>query len=252
METIIETKDIKKIYIFDKNRKQEVLKNINIKVKRGEFVSVMGHTGSGKSTLLYNMSGMDRITSGNLILEGKDISDFSENEFSKLRQKRIGFIFQHINFLENLNIFDNIVLLAYMAKIQNKEEIDKKAKKLMKETGIYRLAEKSITDATQEQLQWAGICRALINSPDILFADEPTGAVNPEQANDIMDVIHKINSMGTTVLLATHNIKAASRSERILFMKDGGISDEYHFSKSENDLKEREVKLSEWLRKMDF
>ena len=252
METIIETKDIKKIYIFDKNRKQEVLKNINIKVKRGEFVSVMGHTGSGKSTLLYNMSGMDRITSGNLILEGKDISDFSENELSKLRQKRIGFIFQHINFLENLNIFDNIVLLAYMAKIQNKEEIDKKAKKLMKETGIYRLAEKSITDATQEQLQWAGICRALINSPDILFADEPTGAVNPEQANDIMDVIHKINSMGTTVLLATHNIKAASRSERILFMKDGGISDEYHFSKSENDLKEREVKLSEWLRKMDF
>ena len=144
------------------------------------------------------------------------------------------------------------IKLGLLAKIQNKEEIDKKAKKLMKETGIYRLAEKSITDATQEQLQWAGICRALINSPDILFADEPTGAVNPEQANDIMDVIHKINSMGTTVLLATHNIKAASRSERILFMKDGGISDEYHFSKSENDLKEREVKLSEWLRKMDF
>lgn len=252
METIIETKDIKKTYMFGKNKEQEVLKNINIKVKRGEFISVMGPSGSGKSTLLYNISGMDRITSGNLIFEGEDISGFSENEFSKLRLKRIGFIFQHVNFLKNLNIFDNIILPAYIAKIQSKSEINKKTKELMKMTGILELAEKDITEVSGGQLQRAGICRALVNNPDILFGDEPTGALNSKYTNEIMDIICEINRTGTTVLLVTHDVKVASRSERVLFMKDGYISDEYYLGKYETGLKKREEKLSEWLMKMDF
>ena len=252
MEIILETKDIKKTYLFDKNKEQEVLKNINIKVKKGEFISVMGPSGSGKSTLLYNMCGMDRVTSGSLVFEGNDISGYSENEFSKLRLERIGFIFQHVNFLKNLNIFDNIALPAYAAKIQSRKEINKKAEELMEKTGISETGEKDITEVSGGQLQRAGICRALINNPDILFGDEPTGALNSKYTNDIMDIICRINKEGTTVLLVTHDIKVASRSERILFMKDGSITGEYYLGKYEGELKDREEKLSEWLMKLDF
>ena len=252
VETILETKDIKKTYVFDKNIKQDVLKNINIKIKKGEFVSVMGPSGSGKSTLLYNISGMDRITSGNLIFEGNEISGFSENEFSKLRLEKIGFIFQHINFLKNMNIYDNIAFPAYVAKKQSRKEINKKTEELMKKTGIFELAEKDITEVSGGQLQRAGICRALINNPCILFGDEPTGALNSKYANDVMDIICGINKEGTTVLLVTHDIKVALRSERILFMKDGSITGEYHLGKYGNEYKKNKEKLSEWLMKMDF
>ena len=252
METILETRDINKIYRFDKNKEQEVLKNINIKVKKGEFISVMGPSGSGKSTLLYNICGMDRVTSGNLIFEGNDISGFSENEFSKLRLERIGFIFQHVNFLKNLNIYDNIVLPAYVAKIQSRKEVIKKAEELMEKTGIRELGEKDITRVSGGQLQRAGICRALINNPDILFGDEPTGALNSKYTKDIMDIICRVNKEGTTVLLVTHDIKVASRSERVLFMNDGSITGEFCLGKYENGAKNREEKLSEWLMKRNF
>lgn len=253
MDIILECKNMNKTYIFNKNISQDVLKDVNIKIQKGEFLSVMGPSGSGKSTLLYNISGMDKMTSGNLIFEGSDISGFSENEFSKLRLGKIGFIFQHVNFLKNLNIFDNIALPAYAAKFQSREEINKKTEELMKKTGIFELAEKDITEVSGGQLQRAGICRALINNPDILIGDEPTGALNSKYANEIMDVIGGINKTGTTVLLVTHDVKVALRSERILFMKDGSISGEYYLGKYENSgLREREEKLSKWLMNMDF
>ena len=151
-----------------------------------------------------------------------------------------------------MNIYDNIAFPAYVAKKQSRKEINKKTEELMKKTGIFELAEKDITEVSGGQLQRAGICRALINNPCILFGDEPTGALNSKYANDVMDIICGINKEGTTVLLVTHDIKVALRSERILFMKDGSIAGEYYLGKYENEYKKREERLSEWLMKMDF
>ena len=254
MKNILEVRNLCKTYQINKKQKQ-VLENIDLTIKEGEFVSVMGPSGSGKSTLLYNVSGMDRMTAGNVIFDGNKLSDMSEKELSKLRLKQMGFVFQQINLLKNLGIIDNIILSAYMAKNRSREEINQLAVDLMKKTGIHELANNDITQASGGQLQRAAICRALINNPTILFGDEPTGALNSGAAENIMDIFRDVNEEGTTVMLVTHDAKVASQSERVLYMVDGDIVGEYElgkFDKSKEDIKERETVLSEWLLDMGF
>ena len=249
MKNILEVRNLCKRYQINKKQKQ-VLNNIDLTIKEGEFVSVMGPSGSGKSTLLYNVSGMDRMTAGNVIFDGNKLSDMSEKELSKLRLKKMGFVFQQINLLKNLGIIDNIILSAYMAKNRSREEINQLAVDLMKKTGIYELANNDITQASGGQLQRAAICRALINNPTILFGDEPTGALNSGAAENIMDIFRDVNEEGTTVMLVTHDVKVASQSERVLYMVDGNIVGENKlgkFDKSTEDIKKRETVLSEWL-----
>ena len=228
---------------------------MDLSIKEDEFVSVMGPSGSGKSTLLYNVSGMDRMTEGKVIFDGINLVDLSEEELSKLRLEKMGFVFQQINLLKNLGIIDNITLSAYMAKNRSQEEINKQAVNLMKKTGIIELAENDITQASGGQLQRAAICRALINNPAILFGDEPTGALNSSAAANIMDIFRSVNEEGTTVMLVTHDVRVASQSERVLFMVDGNIVGEYKlgkFDKLKEDIKQRETVLSEWLLDMGF
>lgn len=249
MNTIIEVKDLCKTYVVNK-RENPVLKKVNLKIKRSEFISVMGPSGSGKSTLLYNVSGMDRMTSGSVIFDDKELSALSEKELSVLRLKKMGFIFQQINLLKNLGIIDNIIISAYMARNKKRKEINKLAVELMKKTGIVELADNDITQASGGQLQRAAICRALINNPQIIFGDEPTGALNSKSANEIMQILKDINNNGTTIMLATHDVKVASQTERVLFMMDGKIEGELHLGKDiENDNvdSERENRLSQWL-----
>ncbi|MEJ6950809.1 ABC transporter ATP-binding protein [Natronospora cellulosivora (SeqCode)] len=254
MTTILKARDICKTYVLNK-RKSHVLKNVDISIKKGEFLSVMGPSGSGKSTLLYNISGMDKMTSGNVSLDDKNLEELSEKELSNLRLNKMGFVFQQINLVKNLGILDNIILPAYMAKKRSREHINKKAIELMKKAGIVELAEHDITQVSGGQLQRAAICRALVNDPLILFGDEPTGALNTKASRDILDIFHNINEEGTTVMLVTHDVKVAAQSERVLFMMDGSIVGEYKlekFKKSNEDLVERERKLSKWLLDMGF
>lgn len=254
MSTLLESRDLNKTFVLGKQNKQRVLKDVDLQIERGEFVSVMGPSGSGKSTLLYNISGMDRMTSGSVVFDGQELSDLSEEALSDVRLTEMGFIFQHIHLLNNLSIFDNIILSAYLARDRSRTTVNRRATELMERVGIAELADHDITQASGGQLQRVGICRALINEPAILFGDEPTGALNSKAAGEIMELLADINRSGTTILLVTHNAKIASRTERVLFMLDGKIASERRLGKytGNGDIRAREEGLSNWLLEMGF
>ena len=220
---IIETRSMNKKVELGKDNELHILKDVNLEIEEGEFVSVMGPSGSGKSTLLYNVSGMDRITSGSVKFKGLEIGSLKEEELAKIRLNHMGFIFQDINLLKNLSLIDNVMFPALVSKDADKNEVHQKAKKLLEMTGIEKLADNNITQGSGGQLQRVGICRALINDPDIIFGDEPTGALDSKSTEEIMSILAEINKKGTTVMIVTHDAKVAAKTERILFMVDGNI-----------------------------
>lgn len=255
METILESKGLSKSYPISKGNDQKILKDINLQIKKGEFVSLMGPSGSGKSTLLYNISGMDKLNSGSVFFEEKDISQLSDDQSSKLRLHKMGFVFQNIYLLRNLTILDNIILPAYLAKTKPRNIINTTAKALMKSMGIAHLADSYINQASGGELQRAAICRSLINKPSILFGDEPTGALNSKAASTIIDIFTDINRKGTTIIIATHDPRVAAKTERILYLYDGIICAEKYLGKFVNDpsqIREREKILSDWLVNLNF
>lgn len=247
MNTLLEVKNLCKEF-----EDTQVLNKINLKVKQCEFLAIMGRSGSGKSTLLYNISGMDRPTSGNVLFCDKDISELDDEKMSEIRLKSMGFIFQHSYLLKNLSIRDNIVLPGFKAGTLTREKVNQNAVLLMKKTGIEGVAGHDIKKVSGGQLQRAAICRALINQPDILFGDEPTGALNSSTAREVMDIINSINEEGTTVIFVTHDAKVAARADRVIFLTDGNIHDELNLGKyegEENKQFSREKRLSDWLEK---
>ena len=244
---ILKAEDLSKVYQVKQN-KNTVLKSVSFSIEKGEFVSVMGPSGSGKSTLLYNVSGMDRMSGGSVVFNDKKIESLSEKELAAMRLGEMGFIFQQIHLLKNLSILDNILVPAYQKHTESRKDINRKAEELMERAGIASLADHDITQASGGQLQRAAVCRALINNPDIIFGDEPTGALNSSSAAEIMDLLSEINRDGTTVMLVTHDVKVASRSSRVLFMKDGRIMGE-HINNGDNG---REERLSGWLTQQGF
>lgn len=222
MEEIIHAKNIIKSF-HEGSENQRILDGISLSVREGEFISVMGPSGSGKSTLLFALSGMDRIDSGSVSFCGSDLSACTENQLADLRRTQMGFVFQQPTLLKNLNILDNIILPSLRDKKKDVSRITEKARSLMKETGIGELEDRDISHASGGQLQRAGICRALMNDPEILFADEPTGALNSKSAEEIMGLLGEINREGTAILLVTHDAKVAAKADRVLFTKDGSI-----------------------------
>lgn len=211
--------------------KHRVLNEVSVTIGCGEFVSVMGPSGSGKSTLLYALSGMDDIDSGEVIFEGRNLSDLSDDTLSDLRRSRMGFVFQQPTLLKNLNILDNIILPQTRGHHKNVKQLAQKARLLMRQMGIEDLEERDITQVSGGQLQRAGICRALMSEPEIVFGDEPTGALNTKTAKEIMELFTRINEDGIAILLVTHDPNIAARTERVLFLCDGEIVDECRLSK---------------------
>lgn len=255
MNHILEARKLNKAYTLGKNNSHPVLRDVDLDISQGEFVSVMGPSGSGKSTLLYNISGMDKMTSGSVNFCGKEISVMNEDELSKLRLRLMGFIFQQSSLLKNLTIFDNIILSAYLAKDESRQQINERAALLMEQTGITELKDNDITQASGGQLQRVAICRSLINKPQIVFGDEPTGALNSKATGEVMDILAEINASGTTILLVTHDAKVAARTERVLFMLDGRITAEKRmgkYNKEHDDIRGRETMLNEWLLEQGF
>ena len=209
--------------------KNEILKDISFCVNQGEMVAIMGPSGSGKSTLLYNLSGMDQPTGGKVWLKDQEITALSENDKAKIRLHRIGFVFQQMNMMENLNILDNILLPALQAnkgrKNQRKEkkELIDEAMSLMRKLSISGLEQRRITEVSGGQLQRACICRSMINHPEIIFADEPTGALNKSATEEVMNALTALNREGTTILMVTHDSRMASCCGRILYLLDGQL-----------------------------
>ncbi len=231
MNTILTGKFIIKSY-GQGEEKRNVLDGVSVEIKEGEFVSVMGPSGCGKSTLLFALSGMDETDSGDVYFSGKALSSMRENELADLRRTQMGFVFQQPTLLKNLNILDNIILPSMRGNEKNRLTITGKARKLMQKTGIAELEQRDITQVSGGQLQRAGICRALMSSPKIIFGDEPTGALNSRSAQEIMNILAEINREGMAILLVTHDARVAARSERVLFMCDGRIINEMHLTKS--------------------
>ena len=250
---VLETKDLCKTYIVDK-MSNNVLQNVNFKVEEGELISVMGPSGSGKSTLLYTISGMDSATAGQVIFDGEDISTKTEKELSKIRLLKMGFVFQQMYMMKKLCIMDNIVLPGYQAKQEPREEINKKAEELMRRLGIIETAEREITEVSGGQLQRACLCRALINNPKVLFADEPTGALNSKASMEVINELSNVNKAGTTILMVTHSERVASISDRVIYLEDGNIMGEIKLGKMEDmqELHQRERKLKNWLAEMGW
>ena len=248
MKTILEIKGLVKEF-----GKTKILKGIDLKVETGEFIAIMGQSGSGKSTFLYNISGMDRATSGEIVFNGENISSFDDVKMSNVRLKNMGFIFQKSYLLKTLSIQDNIILPGFKANIESREKVIYYAKELMERTSINRVADHDIKQVSGGQLQRAAICRALINHPDIVFGDEPTGSLNSSASKEIMDIINEINVVGTTVIIVTHDPKVATRADRVIFLSDGNITDEILLGKYEEEsFIKRETKMIKWLSKQVF
>lgn len=258
MEEALVVKDLCKTYITNK-RQNNVLKNVKFTIKEGEMVAIMGPSGSGKSTLLYCVSGMDRPTAGEVFLEGKKITELSETELAKARLNEMGFIFQQMHMLKNLSVMDNILLPAYQSGKNNRSraEINEYCRELMRKLEISDIAENDITEVSGGQLQRACICRSLINRPEILFADEPTGALNRSASEEVMEMLNRLNAEGTTMMLVTHDMKVAANCSRILYIVDGNIKGELQLERKENyssegGRKERERKVNQWLNDMGW
>ena len=251
---ILEVKDLCKTYIVNK-RQNNVLKNVNFTVSEGEMVAIMGPSGSGKSTLLYTVSGMDSITAGESKFCGKNIAQMGEKELADLRLDEMGFIFQQMYMLKNLTILDNIIFPAVQSKknTETRKETVIRGQELMRKLGIIDIADNDINEVSGGQLQRACICRSMINKPRVLFADEPTGALNRTSSNEVMEELVKLNKEGTTIMMVTHDAKVAAKCSRVLYIVDGNIKGEYISPKDvEAKEKDRERLLNNWLMELGW
>lgn len=255
MNNILEVKDLCKTYIVNK-RQNNVLKNVNFSVSKGEMVAVMGPSGSGKSTLLYTVSGMDSVTAGDSLFCGKSIAKLSQKELADLRLDEMGFIFQQMYMLKNLTILDNILLPAFQSKqnTKSKKEKIKDGQDLMRKLGIIDIADNDINEVSGGQLQRACICRSMINNPKMIFADEPTGALNRTSSDEVMTELSKLNDEGTTIMLVTHDVKVAAKCSRVMYIVDGNIKGEYNLGKctNESQLRDRKRTLNNWLMELGW
>lgn len=252
---ILEVKDLCKTYIVNK-RQNNVLKNVNFTVSEGEMVAVMGPSGSGKSTLLYAVSGMDKITAGEALFCGKNIEKMGEKELADLRLDEMGFIFQQMYMLKNLTVLDNIILPAVQSKknAESRRETVWRGQAFMRRLGIIDVADNDINEVSGGQLQRACICRSMINNPKMIFADEPTGALNRTSSDEVMEELVRLNKDGTTIMLVTHDVKVAAKCTRVMYIVDGNIKGEYNLDRYENasQIRERERTLNNWLMEMGW
>lgn len=212
-----------------------VIKNLDLEIYEGEFTVIMGSSGSGKSTLLYSISGMDSPTSGKVTLLDKEITAINEAQMSDIRKKDISFIFQSINLLPDITIFENIAYCGYGVS-KDKKAVNEKTLKLLKDFSLEEAKDKYPSEVSGGMQQRAAIARALVTDPKIVFGDEPTGALNSTMGQEVLDILSDLNSKGQTVVMVTHDVKAAARCSRLIYLKDGRIDGELsleRFSKAE-------------------
>lgn len=201
-----------------------ILNGISMEVNKGDFIAIMGPSGSGKSTLLYSISGMDEITGGSVWFDGENLSAMGEEERAQMRLKKMGFVFQNAQMLKTLTILDNIILPGLVSGEEDADTIRNRAVDLMEQMGISQIADRDIRKVSGGQLQRASICRAMINNPEVLFMDEPTGALNSEATEQVLEILKKLNEQGVTIVMVTHDPKVASQTKKIVYIKDGMIA----------------------------
>mgnify|MGYP001089209795 CR=1 FL=1 len=222
--SLLEVKNLKKVYTTRFSSQQvTALSNVSFSVEEGEYVAIMGESGSGKTTLLNILASQDTPTSGEVLLNGEDITKISEKHISQFRRKNLGFVFQDFNLMDSLSVKENIMLPVLLDKKEQKE-CEEKAEALEKQFGIEHLQEKNPYELSGGERQRVAICRALINDPSIIFADEPTGNLDSKSGKVVAEEFRKINEeLGKTLLMVTHDPQMASRCKRVIFLKDGYV-----------------------------
>ena len=252
MAIILEVTDLCKTYITNK-RQNNVLRNVNFSVDEGEMVAVMGPSGSGKSTLLYTVSGMDRMTAGKVLFNGKDISKLKPNELAALRLDEMGFIFQQMHLVSNLSLFENVAVTGYLNKSRSASDVNKRVDELLEKMSISHIKTHLPSQVSGGEQQRCAIARAVINEPKLLFADEPTGALNKKNSNDVLDLLTGLSRGGQSILMVTHDLRAALRADRLLYIEDGGIVGEMSLPPYEpEERKSREAQVNAWLSSMHW
>ena len=220
---ILEVNNLKKVYTTRLGGNQvEALKNLSFSVEEGEYVAIMGESGSGKTTLLNILAALDKPTGGQVILNGKNIVDIREKEISAFRRENLGFVFQDFNLLDNFSLKDNIVLPLVLSGVDYKE-MERRITPIAAQLGILDILGKYPYEVSGGQKQRAAVARALIIKPELVLADEPTGALDSKATEDLLTLFNKINERGQTILMVTHSTKAASHASRVLFIKDGEV-----------------------------
>ena len=247
MDIVLRTEKLCKSF-SNAGLQQHVIKNMDLEIMEGDFTVIMGSSGSGKSTLLYALSGMDKPSMGKVFFGNDEISGYSNDQLAIFRRNHAGFVFQSIYLLDNMNVFDNIMTGALVVQ-KNSPELVERVKTLLKQVGIGEdMWKKYPNQLSGGECQRVGIVRAVINDPKILFADEPTGALNSSSGQDVLDVFTGLNKKGQSIVMVTHDIKTALRGSRVIYLRDGGIVGEYRMADyGTDDMKQRRAGLQEFL-----
>ena len=250
-EIIIKATKLKKSFITG-DTEQTIFENLDLNIYRGDFTVIMGSSGAGKSTLMYSLSGMDRPSSGEVVWNDKTITSLSDDRLAIFRRKNCGFVFQQIYLLDKMSLMDNVLTASALSGASKKDSV-KYAKELFELVHIPEIIRKKFpSQVSGGEAQRAGIVRAVINKPEILFADEPTGALNSNNSTAVLDVFTKLHNDGQSIILVTHDKKTALRGNRVLYVKDGMIYGECDLGVYTNESKDREAKLNNFLTEMGW
>ncbi|WP_024862240.1 ABC transporter ATP-binding protein [Ruminococcus flavefaciens] len=250
-EVIVRTDKLSKSFSVG-GKQQHVIKNLDLEIYKGDFTVIVGSSGAGKSTLLYMLSGMDKPSLGRINYCGEDITDMCDDKLAVFRRKHCGFVFQQIHLVDSMSVMDNVISTGMLTG-QKQKELKAKAMELFEKMGISEeLTRKFPAQLSGGEAQRSAMVRALINDPDIVFADEPTGALNSAGVKSVLDVLTNINNAGQSVVMVTHDIKSVRRGNRIIYLQDGGIMGECELGKYVSGDKQRHEKVRKFLEGMGW
>ena len=251
-QTILSAKGLCKSFAHNGGQ-IHILSHVDFDLYEGDFTVIMGASGSGKSTLLYALSGMDRATAGTVTYKEKDLVTMSEKNLAKLRHTDFGFIFQQMHLVSNLSLFENIAVSGYLNKEVSAKQVKERVEELLKEMGISHIKSHLPSQVSGGEQQRCAIARAVVHSPKVLFADEPTGALNRKNTKEVLNLLTRLNHEGQSILMVTHDMKAALRATRILYLEDGNMAGELTLPPyNPEEEKSREAQVNAWLNSLNW
>lgn len=238
---------------FGADEKSLVLNQVDTDIYEGDFTVIMGASGAGKSTLLYALSGMDRITGGRVIYKEKELNRMKEKEMAALRASEFGFVFQQTHLVSNLTLLENVEMAGFLGSHGQTAAVKRRATELLERVHVGSARDRLPSEVSGGEAQRAAIARAVINKPGILFADEPTGALNKRNTIEVLELLTDLNRGGQSILMVTHDLKAALRGNRILYLEDGQVLDEMELAPfGEQNPRDRETAVNEWLVSLEW
>ncbi|MCM1105338.1 MAG: ABC transporter ATP-binding protein [Blautia sp.] len=251
-QTILSAKGLCKSFAHNGGQ-LHILSQVELELYEGDFTVIMGASGSGKSTLLYALSGMDRASAGTVMYDGRDIVSMNEKELAGLRHRDFGFIFQQMHLVSNLSLFENVAVPGYLNKEKSAAEVRARAEELLEQMGLTEVQTHMPSQVSGGEQQRCAIARAMIHTPKLLFADEPTGALNRKNTLEVLNRMSALNGEGQSILMVTHDLRAALRATRLLYLEDGKIIGELTLSPYRSgEEKSREAQINAWLGSMEW